>query len=310
MKKRLLIAVGDCVYSRHAVKYAARICSAAEGVTFTLFNLQPLVPHIFDGAAKKDAEVRTEIDRLIHADAEAAQETVDKFKNLMVSEGIPEKCVGAVTEPVGLGVAKDILNRAEQGRYDAIILARKGLTPNRDFFIGTTAAKVIEHALDTPVWVAAGEDTSTNMMAAVDGSENSLRLVDHLIKMVGPHPELRITLFHVSAHLRHYYSPVFERDHPHLHKVLQQEDKVRMDRFYEAALERFKKAGFQKSQVRIKTGRQSCYDVSTAILGEARKELYSTVVVGRRGEREAFFTGRIAMRLIQKLTDQALWVVP
>jgi len=309
MGKKILVAVGDCIYSKYAVKYAARISSAAKNVTYTLFNLQPLVPRIFSAAAEKHSEVKTEVDTLIRENAKAAKCVVDEFKDLMVREGISEKRVETVTEPVQLGVAKDILKWAEQGRYDAIVVARKGLTPSRDFFIGTTAAKVIEHALKIPVWVAAEEKISMKIMLAVDGSENSLRVVDHLIDMVEAHPDLRVTLFHVLPHLRYYYSLVFETENPHLQDILQREDKLRIEHFYEIAHERFKTAGLKKTQIKIKTSKQG-FDISTSILGEARTGQYSTVVVGRRGEREAFFTGRIAMRLVQKVTDQALWVVP
>jgi nucleotide-binding universal stress UspA family protein len=309
MGKKILVAVGDCIYSKYAVKYAARISSAATDVTYTLFNLQPLVPHIFTEAAEKHAEAKAEIDTLIRENAKATKCVVDELKDLMVREGVSEKRVEIVTKPVQLGIARDILKWAGQGHYDAIIVARKGLTPSRDFFIGTTAAKVIEHALKIPVWVAAEEDISMKIMVAIDGSENSLRVVDHLIDMVGAHPDLRITLFHVLPHLRHYYSLVFETENPHLHEILQQEDRLRMERFCEIALERLKTAGLRESQIEIKTSNRG-FDISTSILGEARTGQYSTVVIGRRGEREAFFTGRIAMRLVQKVTEEALWVVP
>jgi len=39
MSKKLLLAVGDCVYSEHAVRYSDRISSAAKDVTYTLFNV-------------------------------------------------------------------------------------------------------------------------------------------------------------------------------------------------------------------------------------------------------------------------------
>jgi nucleotide-binding universal stress UspA family protein len=214
-----------------------------------------------------------------------------------------------VTEPVKVGISKDILNRAEQGGYDAIVLARRGLTPSRDFFIGTIAAKVIEHAFKVPVWVVAGEKISMNFIVAVDGSDNSLRVVDYVIQMVGAHPGFRLTLFHVLPHLRHYYSIAFAVNNPWLHEILQQETKPLMEDFYRKAHERFKAAGLKTKQFEIKTSSES-YDISTGILGEVRTGRYGTVVVGRRGESEAFFTGRIAMRLVQKITDQTLWVVP
>ena len=309
MKRKILVAVGDCIYSEHAARYVARITSAAKDLTYTLFNVQPMVPRIFGAAAERDPKVKAEVDTLISQNTKAARRTVERLKDLTVREGIAAKYVEVVTEPMQVGISKDILNRAEQGGYDAIVLARRGLTPSRDFFIGTIAAKVIEHALKFPVWVAAGENISMNFMLAVDGSDNSLRVVDHVIQMVGAHPELRVTLFHVVPHLRHYYSLDFEMENPKLHEILQREDRARMEDFYRKARERLKAAGLKMSRVEFKTSSQS-YDISTGILGEARTGRYGTVVVGRRGESEAFFTGRIAIRLVQKITDETLWVVP
>ncbi|NVM22001.1 MAG: universal stress protein [Desulfobacterales bacterium] len=309
MGKKILLAVDDSVYSERGVRYAARISLAAKNVTYTIFNVRPLVPKIFIEKAETDSEVRAEIDELVRKNTDAARRVVEKFKDLMMREGIVENRIETGTEFIQLGVAKDILNRAEQGFYDVILLARRGLTPRQDFFIGTTAAKVVDHALEIPVWVVAGETISMKIVLAVDGSENSLRAVDHLIHMVGANPDLRLTLFHVLPYLRHYYSVDFEREHPHLQDILEREVRRRVEGFYGKALERLKMAGLKKSQIEIKTNTRS-YDVSTAILDEARTGGYGTVVVGRRGESEAFFTGRIAMRLVQKVSDQALWVVP
>jgi nucleotide-binding universal stress UspA family protein len=309
MNKKILLAVGDCVYSEHAVKYAARVLAATEDITYTLFNVQPSVPNIFMERAKTDPEVRAEVDRLAGKNSEIAKCVVGDLRDLMVREGIPKHRVEVDTEPMQVGMAKDIINRAVQGRFDAILVARRGLTPSRDFFIGTTAAKVVEHAMDTPVWVVAGERSSTKFMIAVDESEGSLRLLDHVIHMAGAHPDLRLTLFHVLPYLRHYYSVDFERENPRLQEITQQEDKKRMEIFYNKAREKLKKAAIKDGQVEIKTNTRS-YDVSTAILEESKTGDYGTVVIGRRGEREAFFTGRIAMRLVQKVSSQTLWVVP
>ncbi len=309
MGKKILLAVDESVHSKQAVAYAARISSAAKDVAYTLFNVETLIPRIFKTTAETDPQVRAEVAQLVRKNSEAARYAVEECKNLMVREGVPESRVEAVTEPMQVGMAKDILNRAEKGPYDAIVLARRALTPSRDFFIGTTAAKVVEHAIDIPVWIVAGEEISMKIMVAVDGSENSLRDVEHLIHMVGAHPDLRLTLFHVQPHLRHYYSVDFETENPQLQEILKREDKRCMEAFYEEAHQRFKTAGVKKSQIKINTSSRS-HDISTAILGEAKTGHYGTVVIGRRGERDAFFTGRIAMRLVQKVTNQTLWVVP
>lgn len=94
----------------------------------------------------------------------------------------------------------------------------------------------------------------------------------------------------------------------HLQQILEDHDNRQMDNFYDKAYERIKAAGLKKSQVEIKS-RVWGHDISMAILDEARTGQHSTIVVGRRGEREAFFSGEIAMRLLQKVSGQALWVV-
>ncbi|MBW2109078.1 MAG: universal stress protein [Deltaproteobacteria bacterium] len=309
MKKKILVAVGECVYSQDAVRYVARMSSAAKNIMYTLFNVQPLVPNSFVEAAREDPEIRAEVDALIEKNKTAARCAVERFRDLMAAEGIPADRIEITTRSLQKGIAKDILSEAEQGDHNAIVLARRGLTPNRDFFIGTIAGKVIEHALKIPVWVAAGKSTPMNMLLSVDGSQNSFRVVDHVIQLVGPHPDLRVTLFHVPIHSRHYYPVNFEREHPRLEQVLQRKDEERMEIFYEKACGSLKAAGLGQGQIETRVSAER-YDVSTGILREAKTGRYGTVVVGRRGESEAFFTGRIAARLVQKITDQALWVVP
>jgi len=309
MTKKILVAVGNCLDSVAAVKYAARMTSTARDLSYTLFHVQPPIPPTFREAAEADPKVRAEVDAFIEENTKVSKCITRDLKETMVREGVPEKRVEAVTEPMQLGMAKDILNRAEKGQYDAIVLARKALAPARDFFIGTTAVKVLEHALKVPVWVTSGNAVSMKIMIAVDGSDNSFRAVDHVIRLAGTHPDLRVTLFHVLPYLRHYYSLDFERKNVHLQQMLQREDNRRMKGFYEKAYRKLEAAGLNTGKINVETNSHS-FDICTAIFTEMRTGQYGTIVVGRRGERDAFFTGGIAMRSVQKVANQALWVVP
>ena len=308
MGKKILIAVGDCTHSKTAVQYAAKVTAAGGDVRYTLFHVQPPIPKVLQSAAQSNTKVKAEIDRIAAQHNQAPMCTLE-FKDLMVDEGISAEQIEVISEPMKAGMAKDILDRAERGQFSAIVIARRALTPSRDFFIGTTAAKVVEHALITPVWVVGEKTRSMDFLLAVDGSENSLRDVQHLIDMTGPNPDLKVTLFHVLPYLRHYYSLDVEKENPHLQELLHREDEYRMEDFYEQAHWRLKAAGLKQRQIKVKTNRRS-HDISTAILQEAKSGGYGTVIVGRRGERDAHFTGRIALRMVQKVTDQNLWVIP
>jgi len=309
MRQKILVAVGDYPYSKHAVKYLAKLSLAAPDSTYTLFSVQPAVPGLLVEAAKSDPRADAEIAQLVHANREAVWEILQNLREVMIQEGILESRIEAVTEPMQVGAAKDILNWGERHGYAAIIIARRGQTPSWDFSMGTIPAKVVNHGLAIPVWVVAGESTSTKILLAVDGSQNSLRAVDHLIHMAGTNPDISITLFHVIPYLRHYYSIDVERSRAHLQLVMHREDDRRMEAFYEKAYERFEGAGLKVSQINTITCRRSS-DISTAIYGEAKAGQYGTVIVGRRGERGAFFSGQIARRLAHVLEDQTLCIVP
>ena len=308
MTKKILIAVGDCSHSRAAVKYAATMSQPAEDLSYTLFNIQAAIPGILLEEAYKTPECEAEIEALIRERDNAAKCTVRELKDLLVSNGVSEDRIEVLVTPMEHGMAKDILDQAEEGNYDTIVLGSKGLTPRRDVFVGTTATKVVEHALKTSVWVVDEYTESSDILIAVDASQNSLHVLDHVISMLGAKSRFRFVLFHVRPYLSHYYSLQCERNNPNLQKLIQERDRQRMEDFYKQAFEQFEKAGIPQRQVEIKTNEHG-YDISTAILEEARRGAYGTVVIGRRGEREAFFTGRIAMRLVQKMPSPALWVV-
>ena len=309
MEKKLLVAVDDSMHSEEAVRYVTKTSSAARDMTYTLLHIQPFVPHIVADVKEAHPSVDSQIRDFFRKDSEDVKAALQGFKELMVREGVAPDRIREVIPTMQVGMAKDIIDMGRQGQYEAIVLGRQALTPRRDFFIGPTSSKVVEHALDIPVWIVGRGNAVMEFMLAVDGSENSERCVDHVIRTIGPNSKFRLTLFHVVPHLRHYFSIEFEKENPYLQEMLHTEDERRMEKLYEETYRKTKESGIIENQIRIKTENHS-YDISTAILGEARAGKYSTIVLGRRGERDAFFTGHIAMRLVQKITEQALWIVP
>jgi nucleotide-binding universal stress UspA family protein len=308
MKKRMLLAVGNCSHSRQAVKYAVNISQAVKDMHYTLFSIQATVPNILMEESGKTPELEASIEAIIQENSKASKCVVGELKEVLLKNGVTDNRIEVIVAPMEFGMAKDILTQAQTKNHNTIVLGSKGLTPRRDFLVGTTAKKVVEHALKTSVWVVDEYVKSQDILIAVDGSENSLHVLNYVVDMVGVNPQLRFVLFHVVPYLSHYYSLDFEKKNPNLQKLIHDRDSNRMEIFYKEAFDKFKSAGITRRQVHIKTNEHG-YDISTAILAEARRGGYGSVVIGRRGEREAFFTGRIAMRLIEKMPSPAIWVV-
>ena len=81
-----------------------------------------------------------------------------------------------------------------------------------------------------------------------------------------------------------------------------------LDRFYAHAKRWFREAGLQENQIEIKV-KGRILNVGKAIVAEAKKGDYGTVVVGRRGISGAFFMGSVSRYVIDKISDRTVWLV-
>jgi nucleotide-binding universal stress UspA family protein len=308
VEKKILLAVDGSIHSRHAVHYAVRISSVVRDFTCTLLHVQPSLSEFLLDEARTDFKAKAELKKVIRRNAEDAQSMLEKYKAQMVRMGIADKRIDVVTQPRILGLAKDILQRAQEGLYDAIVVGRRGLSRVQKAFMGSVTAKLAEHSRVIPVWMVDGDVKSTRIIMAVDGSECSLRAVDHLSFMVGQNPNVTVTLFHVVSRFRDCCVIDFDEKETDIQQVIAQGDKRCIDRFYTHAQKKFREGGIHEKQIEIKVTKRAM-NVGKAILDEAKKGNYGTVVVGRRGASKAFFMGSVSRYVLDRISNRALWLV-
>jgi nucleotide-binding universal stress UspA family protein len=227
----------------------------------------------------------------------------------MIKMGVDEKCVDLVTQPKTMGTAKDILHYGKQSLCDAIVVARRGVGRLEEAFIGSVTNSVLEHSSVIPVWAVGGKVKSTKIMVAIDGSESALDAVDHISFMIGENPDAEITLLHVTPRLRDYCTIEFDEEGEIVEDVIAQGDKRCVDSFYVHAQQKFKENGVKESRIDIKEVK-STINVGKAIVDEAEKGNYGTVVVGRRGINKSFFLGSVSRYVFAAASNCAVWLVP
>ncbi len=308
MEKKVLLVVDGSIHSTHAVTYAARISSVVKDLSYTLFHVQPTLSRYLLDEAECDLESRAALKKVVRKNAEHACQILEQHKNRMVLMGIDEKRIETATQKKVMGIAKDILDRGQRGLYDAILVGRRGLSRLQQTFMGSTTSQLVEHSRLIPVWVVDGDVESMKVMLAVDGSEASLRAVDHFSFMVGGNEELKVTVFHVTPMLRNYCAIDFDEKENDAGKVIARGARRCVDHFYAHARKKFTEAGLRDDQVELEVVKRSV-DVGKAIVGQIRKQDYGTVVLGRRGTGEAFFMGSVSKYLLDKTYGRALWVV-
>jgi nucleotide-binding universal stress UspA family protein len=258
--------------------------------------------------AETDHKARNDLKNIIRKNHEYANGILEKHKARMVGMGIEEKRIEIFTQQKMMGICKDILDCAQQGLYDAILVGRRGLSRVQKTFMGSTTAKLVEHSRVIPVWVVDGDVTSMKVMLAVDGSEASRRAVDHLSFMVGGNEKIHVTLFHVMPKLSDYCAVNFDEKENDVGKIIDRGAKRCIDHIYAYAQQRFKEAGIQDNQIELKVKKRAV-NVGKAVLDYTRKQNFGTVVIGRRGIDHAFFMGSVSRYVLDKISNRSLWVV-
>jgi nucleotide-binding universal stress UspA family protein len=309
MSRKFLVAVDHSIHSKNAIKYACNIFTSVEEANFSLLHVQPMISQYLLDEANKDLAANAELKRIINKNTEAGESLLLTYKEQMIRLGVAEPYIDTITLPRKLGLAKDILKYSSSDSYNAIIIGRRGLSGLHEAIMGSVSANVVEYSKSTPVWLIDGEVVSQKIMLAADGSEYSLKALDHLALMMGGNPEARILFFHVQPKISDFCPIDFEiTDTDRLEDIIVQGDKKCIDQFFDHAHKKLKDAGFDENQIEVKVS-DTLLNPGKAIIEEAKKGDCGTIVIGRRGINKTFFTGSVSRYVINQISDKALWIV-
>lgn len=310
MEKKVLAAVDDSLHSRNAVRYLADMHSVLTDLRITLFGVQPSLSQYLVDEAKGNARIRKEVERLRRRNREKSEAMLAEHRDLLLRSGVPESAVRTETRPRSLGVAKDILTVAQEGLFDALVMGRRGLSKLQEMVMGSVTAGVTENALFIPVWLVDGQVQGKRILAAVDGSENSLRAVDHLAFMMKGSADAEVVFFHMEPKIGDSCNlDLPEAETEDLDRAVLDGDRRCIDQFRRRAAEQLEKAGIAGDRVRweVKAGWSN---IAKAVLDAMGAGGYGTLVVGRRGVQNRYFSGSVSRALLSKMSDAALWLVP
>jgi nucleotide-binding universal stress UspA family protein len=310
MHKKILLSVDNSRPARAALAYAISMSSTIPDLNYMLLYVQPMVSQYLKEEARTMASARKQLEKIAARNAKFANEILNEYRKEMVAKGIDGNRIETQTKPRKLGIAKDVIDTAQQHQYDAIVVGRRGLSGIAKLYAGSVTTDILEQSQVIPVWLVDGNVTPGNILLAVDGSEASLRMVDHVSFILSGNTTTWITLLHVTNGAQNYCEiDLSEINEPSFEDIVVRGDKACIDDFYPLAMQKFKDAGLDEGRIRYESvsGHRR---IGKVIVEFAGKGNFSTMVVGRRGIDKSFFMGSVSRHLINKLDEGALWVVP
>ena len=318
IEPHVLIAVDGSRSSYQAVDYTVHLTGLIPHLHFILLYVLPQAPPVFKSEARTDGQMRTRLKKLEAVNREKAREVVEAARQHLIEHNIAPERIETRIRKRHSGLAKDIINEAEMGYFDALVIGRRGLTRTQELFMGSVSNQLIQHAANVPLWIIDGQVTQPKVLAAVDGSEASLRAVDHMGFMLGNNPEARVDFLHISPKLQNFCSINFDTQEKYWDDVeggledleadFVREDEACMDDFLKKAVDNLARAGFSRDRISVDQ-REVALGVARTIIKTAKEGDYGTIVLGRRGLGRSSFLGSISDKVIRSATDKAVWLV-
>jgi nucleotide-binding universal stress UspA family protein len=160
MPHKVLIAFDCSEGSWRAVEYVAQVFGSLPDTEITLLNILPHVPPYFwdEGhiLADKEREARQEMMAQWKARQEMmCQKGCDKARDTLALAGILRERLRCVSTPLNADVAGDIIDEAQNGKYDTIVIGRRGSSITGSHLLGSVTTKVVHHVRGCSVTVAA-----------------------------------------------------------------------------------------------------------------------------------------------------------
>jgi nucleotide-binding universal stress UspA family protein len=318
IEPHVLIALDGSRSSYQAVDYTVHLTGLIPHLNFILLYVLPQTPPIFKSEARTDGRMRSRLKKLEAANREKAQQILDQAKRHLTEHNIAPERIETRIRRRHSGLAKDIINEAEMGNFDALVIGRRGLTRTQELFMGSVSNQLIQHAANVPLWIIDGQVTQPKILAAVDGSEASLRAVDHMGFMLGKNGEAQVDFLHITPKLQNFCSINFDDQDQHwddaegsldeLEADFVREDEACMDDFLRKAVDNLAKAGFSRNRISVDQ-REVALGVARTIIKTAKEGDYGTIVLGRRGMGRSSFLGSISDKVIRGASNKAVWVV-
>jgi len=314
MSVKLLFGLDDSERTYQALQNLGHLLKPADG-HLHLFYAAPETSLFYPGEL---SSLSGEPDQWKKSQEGWAREILERAADLLLSLGFKRSRIEQELKLKSVNAAQDILAAGERQGPGAIVLARKGRSAVKRFFLGSTTAMVCQYSEKLPVWVVGGQSLAPpHLLVALDESHCAARIITHVGEHFGRLPGTRVTLFHVMP-----AKPPGYWDDGH---ILDETERIERQRvvakwcaaYEEKTAELFLKAksqlagtGVSERNITIKS-QTLVKGIARDILAEAGRGDYNILAFGRRGSSaiKEFTLGSRAAKMLHSPGDRTLILV-
>lgn len=314
MPKQILFCLDDSERTCQALRNLGVLLEPAD-VHLRLFHAAPETSHFYPGEL---STLSGEPGQWQKAQEGQARAILERAVGLLLELGFKRAHIEQELTLKSLNAAQDIIAASERREPSAIVLARKGRSAVKRFFLGSTTAMVCQYAEKLPVWVVGSQSLDPpHLLVALDESQYAGRIISHVGEHFGKLPGTSVTLFHVMP-----AKPPGYWDDGHILDEKERSERQRIvaksraayeeetGGFFLKAKSQLTDAGVPERNISIKS--QTLIEgIARDILAELGRGGYNILAFGRRGSSaiKEFTLGSRAAKMLHNPFDCTIILV-
>ncbi|GFK93773.1 hypothetical protein NNJEOMEG_01607 [Fundidesulfovibrio magnetotacticus] len=290
LEKHLLVTISEDVNALFGLRFVFSFFARTDLARLTLFYVSPRPAPGREFQESLSPYCQPGQDPAFGQSCRQPPPALAAARDWLLDMGFPANRVELKSAPAKLGTVKDIAAEAERGLYDAVVLGRRGLSWFDEIFDDSITHRLLWESITFPLWVCRNPARHRrNVLLCADGSEQALRVADHVGFILRDEPEHSVTIFHNRA----LGLPEGER----VEQIMARTGEVLLQNGI--------------SEERIDYLVKSSKDAAGLILKEAERGEYAAVAVGRSADKPDTLSnifGSTSLTLLRKLEGAALWI--
>ncbi|MBW1746368.1 MAG: universal stress protein [Deltaproteobacteria bacterium] len=153
---KMLIAIDNSDYAIKVVNYVASAVKPA--VKITLFSVVPTMSSNLE-KMEKDlqqplfSEKVVELRWMVDKEKKKAESRIEECLTILRNAGFSDDTFEVKMQEKVVGIARDIIAETEKGKYDTIVVGRRGLSATASFVLGSVSNKIVQNIKNCSVWI-------------------------------------------------------------------------------------------------------------------------------------------------------------
>lgn len=148
---KILMPMDASDASLKAVDHVGFMINGLPGVEIMLYHVLPGLG--FFSAEEEEVDLSDVEDLWMEREAEEIYAVFGQAKKMLQDAGLPEKQIKCKIKKGATNIARDILREAQRRDSGTIVMARRGVSKTRDFFMGSVSSKILASAENLAVWI-------------------------------------------------------------------------------------------------------------------------------------------------------------